>query len=129
MQDPFEAWGDATVGSGVGGSGPCLRGGFCFAGDRFLTGAALMARVVGNVDENCDKYVWKVEFAATKADISRCVRSWGVRNGFGYLQALGPIVSVVIAKRNGVTGRPTELELTDAAGRRAPMRAEEFRLA
>ncbi len=103
-QDPYDAWGDATVGP-------------------------LAARVVGNVDDNCDKYIWKTEFVATRADVTRCIRSWGVRNGFVYLQALGNIMQVRISKKNSDTGRPTEFLLTDSAGNSAPIRAEEFRLA
>jgi stage II sporulation protein D len=103
-QDPFDAWGDPSVGP-------------------------LSARVVGNVDDNCDKYVWKTQFVATRADVTRSVQNWGVRNNFPHLQSLGLIVGVRIGKRNAATQRPTEFQLTDVNGRTAPIRAEEFRLA
>ena len=102
-QDPFEAWGDPQVGP-------------------------LSARVIGPVDEGCPKYAWPT-MRVSKSDMTRCVRSWGEQNGFGYLTELGPIASVTITKRNAATGRPTELTLTDTTGRTAPIRAEEFRLA
>ncbi len=103
-QDPFDAWGDPSVGP-------------------------LQARNVGNVDANCDKYQWNRDFVATRADVTRCVKSWGERNGFAYLQAMGNITGINITKRNEETNRPTELTVTDASGKSAPIRAEEFRLA
>jgi stage II sporulation protein D len=102
-QDPFDAWGDGTI--------PPLSG-----------------RVLGPIDNNCPKFQWPA-MTVSKADITRCVRSWGERNAFAHLLKLGAIRSVAIGKRNAVTGRPTELTLTDAAGRTAPIRAEEFRIA
>jgi stage II sporulation protein D len=103
-QDPFEAWGDPSPGP-------------------------LKPRVTGNVDENSDKFVWKTQFVASKADVTRCIASWAVRNSENYLRALGQIAQVRINKRNPQTSRPTELLLTDSAGNSAPIRAEEFRLA
>jgi stage II sporulation protein D len=103
-QDPYDAWGDPSVGP-------------------------LQARMTGDVDANCDKYIWNREFVATKADVTRCIRSWGERNGFEYLRTLGNIQNVKIGKRNPQTNRPTEFLLTDASGRTVPMRAEEFRIA
>jgi len=103
-QDPFEAWGDPSV-------------------------APLAARIVGNVDDNCDKYVWNRDFVATKADVTRCIQNWARQNDLPYLQVLGKIELVTIHKRNASTNRPIELLLTDASGRSAPIRAEEFRLA
>jgi stage II sporulation protein D len=102
-QDPLDAWSDTTV-------------------------PALSARVLGPVDQNCPKYQWPA-MPVSKADITRCMRSWGERNGFSHLLRLGPIQSVVIGKRNAVTGRPTVLTLTDTAGHTAPIHAEEFRIA
>jgi SpoIID/LytB domain protein len=102
-QDPFEAWGDPSI-------------------------APLTARKVGSIDDNCPKFAWPT-ISVSKSDITRCIRSWGERNAFNYLMALGPIKSVTIGKRNPATGRPTELTLTDITGRTAPIRAEEFRLA
>jgi stage II sporulation protein D len=81
------------------------------------------------VDDNDKRFNWDRDFAATQEDVTRCVRNWGARNNFPYLQALGNVVSVVISKRNLATRRPTELRLTDAGGKSAPIRAEEFRLA
>ena len=103
-QDPFDAWGDATIGP-------------------------LAAHLTGTVDDNCDKYVWDRDFVVSKIDLSRCIKNWGEKNEFPYLQALGRIESVTITKRNPATHRPTEMLLTDSAGRSAPIRAEEFRLA
>jgi stage II sporulation protein D len=102
-QDPFEAWGDSTV-------------------------PALSARVLGPVDNNCPKFEWPA-MRVSKADITRCMHSWGERNAFAHLLRLGAIASVRVSKKNGATGRPTEMELTDVAGRTAPIRAEEFRIA
>ncbi len=102
-QDPFEAWGDGSI--------PPLSG-----------------RVLGPIDNNCPKFEWPA-MTVSKADITRCMRSWGERNAFAHLLKLGEIRSVSIGKRNAVTGRPTELTLTDSAGRTAPIRAEEFRIA
>ncbi len=102
-QDPFEAWGESPV-------------------------STLSARKIGDL-ENISPlahFTWPPLYIS-KSDISRCVRSWGERNGFSHLLALGPIKSVRITKRNGITGRPTELTLTDIANRVAPIRAEEFR--
>jgi stage II sporulation protein D len=103
-QDPFEAWGDPSV-------------------------PPLAAHLTGNVDANSPRFNWDRDFVATRADVTRCVRNWGSRNNFPYLQSLGDVVSVVIAQRNSVTRRPTELLLTDSAGKTATLRAEEFRLA
>jgi len=103
-QDPFEAWGDPSV-------------------------PPLAAHLTGNVDDNDKQFNWDRDFVATQADVTRCVQNWGARNSFPYLQALGNVVSVIISKRNQTTRRPTELLLTDAAGKSAPIRAEEFRLA
>jgi stage II sporulation protein D len=103
-QDPFDAWGDSSIGP-------------------------LKARVVGNVDANCDKFVWKTDFVASRADVTRCIQSWAIRNAEDYLRGLGAITQIKISKRQPETGRPTEFMLTDAAGRSAPIRAEEFRLA
>jgi stage II sporulation protein D len=102
-QNPAEAWGDPVV-------------------------PALVARKLGPVDAQCPKYAWPA-LTVTKADITRCVRSWGERNGIGYLQGLGAIRTVAISKKNAVTGRPVEFLLTDVGGKTAPIRAEEFRLA
>ncbi len=102
-QDPFEAWGDASL--------PPLSG-----------------RVLGPVDNNCPKYQWPT-LPVSKFDVTRCMRSWGERNAFAHLLKLGAIRGVTVAKRNALTGRPTELQLTDTAGRTAPIRAEEFRIA
>jgi stage II sporulation protein D len=104
QQDPFEAWGDPSP-------------------------APLKPRVTGDVDANSDKFVWKTQFVASKADVTRCIRSWAVRNNETYLGSLGPIAQVRISKRNPQTSRPTEMLLTDTAGITAPIRAEEFRLA
>jgi stage II sporulation protein D len=103
-QDPFDAWGDPSLGP-------------------------LKARLTGDVDANSDRFVWKTQFAATRADVTRCIQSWATRNGFAYLKALGPIAQVQISKRHLETGRPTQMLLTDAGGNSAPIRAEEFRLA
>jgi stage II sporulation protein D len=102
-QDPFEAWGESPV-------------------------STLAARRIGDLENFSphSHYTWPA-MLIPKTDISRCVRSWGERNGFAHLTALGEIRSVVISKRNAVTGRPTEMVLTDVAGRTAPIRAEEFR--
>ena len=102
-QDPFDAWGDPSVGP-------------------------LSARMVGAVDEACPRYSWPT-MSVNKSDITRCVRSWGERNEFEHLKGLGTVTSVVVAKRNAATGRPVELALTDVSGRVVPIRAEEFRLA
>jgi len=102
-QDPFDAWGDPRI-------------------------PPLAARIVGPVDDACPKFSWPT-MTVTKSDITRCIRSWGERNEFPHLTALGPIASVTITKRNSTTNRPTEFTLTDSAGRSAPIRAEEFRLA
>ncbi len=104
-QDPFEAWGESPV-------------------------STLSARKIGAI-ENISPlahFTWPPMYVS-KADITRCIRSWGERNSFAHLLALGPIKSVTIATRNGVTGRPTEFLLTDIANRTAPIRAEEFRQA
>jgi stage II sporulation protein D len=103
-QDPADAWGDPSV-------------------------PPLAAHLTGNVDQNSPRFNWNREFTATSADVTRSVRNWGVRNRLPYLQTLGNVVSVVISKRNSVTRRPAELLLTDNAGKTAPIRAEEFRLA
>jgi stage II sporulation protein D len=103
-QDPYEAWGDPSV-------------------------PALTARLTGNVDSNSARFNWDRDFVVTREEVTRCVQNWGVRNNFAHLQTLGTVVSVVISKRNAATRRPTELLLTDSAGRSAPIRAEEFRLA
>jgi stage II sporulation protein D len=102
-QDPFEAWGESPV-------------------------SALSARRIGEIENISPSahFTWPAMWI-DKSDISRCVRSWGERNGFAHLTALGEIRSVVITKRNATTGRPTEILLTDTAGRTAPIRAEEFR--
>ena len=104
-QDPFDAWGDPSL-------------------------PALAPRKIGNF-ENISPgahFSW-APMTIDKSDITRCVRSWAERNSLPYLLVLGPIKSVVIAKRNLATGRPTEFTLTDTANRSAPIRAEEFRLA
>jgi len=104
-QDPFEAWGDPQI-------------------------APLSARTTGNF-ENISPlahYTWPT-IAVAKADITRCIHNWGQRNGFAYLASLGPIRTVTIAQRNPATRRPTQFTLTDTAGKTAPIRAEEFRLA
>jgi stage II sporulation protein D len=103
-QDPFDAWGDPSV-------------------------PPLAAQLTGNVDANSPRFNWDRDFVATRADVTRCVRNWGLRNNYPYLESLGEVVSVVISKRNTGTRRPTEMLLTDNAGRTAPLRAEEFRLA
>lgn len=102
-QDPFEAWGDPSI-------------------------AALSARSLGPVDDNCPRYTWPT-MAVAKSDITRSVRAWGQRNDAPALAALGNVSNVVISKRNARTTRPTEITLTDSAGKTATMRAEEFRLA
>ncbi|HVT80367.1 MAG TPA: SpoIID/LytB domain-containing protein [Phycisphaerae bacterium] len=106
-QDPFDAWGDPSV-------------------------TPLSAHLTGNVDTNSARYAWDRDFVVSKADVTRCVQLWGEKNNFAYLKALGSggrIESVVISRRNDETRRPVELTLTDSAGRSAPIRAEEFRLA
>jgi stage II sporulation protein D len=103
-QDPFDAWGDSTVGP-------------------------LAAHLTGDVDSNSSRFNWDREFVVSKSDLLRCIQNWGARNNFPYLQALARIEAVVISKRNAQTHRPTELLLSDNAGRAAPIRAEEFRLA
>lgn len=103
-QDPFDAWGDPSI-------------------------TPLMARVTGPVDTNSSRYNWDREFAVSKADLTRCIQNWGDKNNFAYLKGLGKIESVAITKRNATTARPVEITLTDAAGKSAPIRAEEFRLA
>ncbi len=106
-QDPFDAWGDPSI-------------------------TPLSAHITGPVDTNSSRYNWDRDFVITKADVTRCVQSWGDRNNFAYLKTLGSggrIESVTVAKRNPETNRPVELTLTDSAGRSAPIRAEEFRLA
>ena len=92
-------------------------------------GAAWRARNVGAVDVDCPKYSWPT-MAVSKRGYQPVHQELGSeRNGFGYLLwRWGRFKSVVIAKRNGTTGRPTELTLTDVAGKSAPIRAEEFRL-
>jgi len=102
-QDPAEAWGDPAI-------------------------ATLSARKIGPVDSECPKYAWPA-MLIPKVDITRCIKNWGEKNGFAYLQTLGSIQSVTISKRNPTTGRPTEFKLIDTAGKSAPIRAEEFRLA
>jgi SpoIID/LytB domain protein len=103
-QDPFEAWGDASLG-------------------------VLRARSLGDVDRiSEDKFNWG-GMVLSKSDITRCVQAWGRRNEVPYLAAMGPIRSVVVGKRNATTGRPSEFLLTDVRGTAVPMRAEEFRLA
>jgi stage II sporulation protein D len=105
-QDPFEAWGDPPL-------------------------PALSARDTGPVDDNSDKFNWDRDFVVSKVDATRCIQSWGERNHFDALAALargGRIESIAVNKRNAATGRPAELLLTDSAGRKALMRAEEFRI-
>ncbi len=102
-QDPNEAWGDFAV-------------------------APLTARKVGNVDANCPKFTWPT-MPVSKSDLSRCIHSWGQRNGYEQMMALGPIRTATISKRNLATGRPTEIILTDTRGKSVLIRAEEFRLA
>jgi SpoIID/LytB domain protein len=87
-QDPFDAWGDSTIGP-------------------------LSAHLTGTVDENCDKFTWNRDFVVSKTDLSRCIKNWGEKNDFPHLQALGRIESVAISKRNPATNRPTEMLLTD----------------
>ena len=106
-QDPFEAWGESPV-------------------------STLAARKIGDLESfsASSHFTWPA-MLIPKADISRCVRSWGERNGFTHLTALGEIRSVVITRRNAVTGA------ADGDGARAgrpmprggqpPIRAEEFR--
>lgn len=103
-QDPFDAWGDPSI-------------------------PPLAAHITGNVDDNATRFNWDHDFVVTRADATRCVQNWGTRNNLPYLQSLGNIVSIVISRRNPITSRPVELTLTDAAGKSAPIRAEEFRLA
>jgi stage II sporulation protein D len=103
-QDPWEAWGDASVGP-------------------------LGARRVGDVDSiSGDKYNWS-GVVLNKTDITRCVQAWGRRNEVPYLAGVSAIRNVAVWKRNAATGRPTEFLLTDAGGKQVPIRAEEFRLA
>jgi len=45
------------------------------------------------------------------------------------LKGLDAVYSVVIGRRNAVTGRPTEIWVTDVRGHTVALRAEEFRLA
>ncbi len=106
-QDPYDAWGDPSI-------------------------TPLSAHLTGTVDTNSARYNWDHDFVISKADVTRCIQSWGVKNDFAYLKALGAggrIETVVISKRNPITSRPVELTLTDSAGHSAPIRAEEFRLA
>ncbi len=102
-QDPWDAWGDMPV-------------------------SPLAARKVGAIDESCPKYNWPT-MTLSKLDMSRAIQSWGQRNSIAYLATLGLIRNVQIAKRNAITGRPTELTLTNAGNRSVPIRAEEFRQA
>lgn len=103
-QDPWEAWGDASVGP-------------------------LKARALGDVDRICpEKYNWS-GIVITKADIARCVAAWAQRNGIPYMTHLAGVRSVTISKRNAATNRPSEFAITDQKGRCVPIRAEEFRLA
>jgi stage II sporulation protein D len=102
-QNPNEAWGDPAI-------------------------APLAARQMGAIDANCPNYAWPT-MTLSKADLTRCIRNWGKENAIAYLETLGRIRTVVIAKRDALTHRPTEFLLTDTAGRSAPIRAEEFRLA
>lgn len=104
-QDPFDARGDMPV-------GPLSA--------RNLTPWEITA--------NCPKFYWG-PLTIRKADVTRAVQAWGMRNELPYLTALGPIQKVTITRRNPTTGRPVELALIDIAGRSAPIRAEEFRLA
>ena len=103
-QDPFEAWGDPTVGP-------------------------LQAHLTGNVDDNCDKFAWDRDFFVSTTDLSRCIRNWAEENDYAVLAHLGKIKAVVISERNAITRRPTRLLLTDTSGASATIRAEEFRLA
>jgi stage II sporulation protein D len=103
-QDPYEAWGDASVGP-------------------------LSARNLGNIDAMIEgsKYSWG-GLVISKSDVTRCVQSWGKRNDVAYLANIGPVVSVAVSKRNLSTNRPTEFAITDKLGKTVPIRAEEFRL-
>ena len=103
-QDPFDAWGDATV-------------------------SPLAAHLTGNVDANCDKFTWDRDFFVTTSDLTRCIRNWGEQNDLPPLARLATIKSVTIAKRNPTTNRPIQFLLTDTSGTQAVIRAEEFRLA
>ena len=103
-QDPFDAWGDPSV-------------------------PPLAAHLTGSVDDNDRLFNWDHDFVATRAEVTRCAQNWGARNNFPHLQVLDTVISIVISKRNQTTRRPTELLLTDAGGKSAPIRAEEFRLA
>lgn len=103
-QDPFDAWGDATV-------------------------SPLAAHLTGNVDDNCDKYTWDRDFFVSSADLTRCIQNWGEQNDVPALAHLRKIQSVSIAQKNPATHRPTELLLADTAGSSVLIRAEEFRLA
>lgn len=104
-QDPSEAWGDPSI-------------------------APLAARNIGELEaiSPAAHFSWPT-MAVAKSDISRCIRSWGIRNNFSWLTNLAPIKSVAVTKRNPVTHRPTEFTLTDIRNQSAPIRPEEFRKA
>jgi stage II sporulation protein D len=103
-QDPFDAWGDVSVGP-------------------------LAAHVTGNIDSNSARFNWDRDFAVSREELTRCIRNWGTRNDYPEMAALGTITAAAIHKRNPTTQRPTEIRLTDNAGKSAVIRAEEFRLA
>ncbi|MGN6366928.1 MAG: SpoIID/LytB domain-containing protein [Phycisphaerae bacterium] len=104
-QDPFDAWGDPSL-------------------------PVLAARKLGNIENiSPSAHLTWAPMVVRKSDISRCIHAWAQRNALPYLAPLGEIRSVVISGRNAVTGRPSEIKLTDTAGHWAPVRAEEFRLA
>jgi stage II sporulation protein D len=103
-QDPFEAWGDPSVGP-------------------------LTAHLTGNVDGNSARFNWDRNFVIPREDVTRCIRNWGTRNDYADLAAFGSVVAAAVHKRNAITQRPTEILLTDNTGKTATIRAEEFRLA
>lgn len=103
-QDPAEAWGDMPV--------PTLTA----------------RRLIPEYEARCAKFSWP-QIAISKPALTHAIQTWGQRNSLAHLAGLGPIQSVIISQRNPATGRPTEIRLTDTAGRWALMRAEEFRIA
>ncbi len=102
-QSPQEAWGDIPI-------------------------ACLPAQPTGYLDAACPKFNWP-PMRISMAEVSRAMLDWGRRNSLPYLEDLGPITRVWISRYNGLTSRPTEITVADAAGKIGVLRAEEFRLA
>lgn len=102
-QDPFDAWGDASVGP--------------LAGHR-----------VGDVEEGCPKFRWGA-VTVEKSEITRVLRAWGQKNQEPAVAGIGMVRSVNVVRRHATTGRPVELRITDDGGRQILLRAEEFRIA